>query len=93
VRWDRTAKGLYHARFGPAPYAFDAAGVHFIGFDPTQALLESGHCGRDGLRWLERDLARLPEATPVLVFRHFPVGGDHHDVGDQDGFVHGLRLA
>ena len=58
VRWDRTAKGLYHARFGPAPYAFDAAGVHFIGFDPTQALLESGHCGQDGLRWLERDLAR-----------------------------------
>jgi outer membrane protein assembly factor BamB len=83
VRWDCTAKGLYHARFGPAPYAFDAAGVHFIGFDPTQALLESGHCGRDGLRWLGRDLARLPAATPVLVFQHFPVGADHHDVDDQ----------
>jgi outer membrane protein assembly factor BamB len=83
VRWDRTAKGVYHARFGPAPYAFDAAGVHFIGFDPTQALLESGHCGRDGLRWLERDLARRPAATPVVVFQHFPLGGDHHDVDDQ----------
>jgi outer membrane protein assembly factor BamB len=96
VRWDRTAKGLYHARFGPAPYAFDAAGVHFIGFDPTQPLLESGHCGRDGLRWLERDLARLPAATPVLVFQHFPVGGDHRDVDDQAALIdllagHGVR--
>ena len=96
VRWDRTAKGLYHERFGPAPYAFDAAGVHFIGFDPTQPLLESGHCGRDGLRWLERDLARLPAATPVLVFQHFPVGADHDDVDDRAALLdlladHGVR--
>jgi outer membrane protein assembly factor BamB len=96
VRWDRTAKGLYHERFGPAPYAFDAAGVHFIGFDPTQALLESGHCGRDGLRWLERYLARLPAATAALVFQHFPVGADYHDVDDQAALLdllagHGVR--
>src|SRR5271169_4707879 len=32
VRWDPTAKGLYQGRFGAAPYSFDAAGVHFIGF-------------------------------------------------------------
>jgi len=49
VRWDPTAKGLYHERLGPAPYSFGVAGVHFIGFDPTQALLEPGHCG-PGLR-------------------------------------------
>jgi len=96
VRWDRTAKGLYHERFGPAPYAFDAAGVHFIGFDLTQPLLESGHCGRDGLRWLERDLARLPAATPVLVFQHFPVGAGHDDVDDRAALLdlladHGVR--
>jgi 3',5'-cyclic AMP phosphodiesterase CpdA len=34
VRWDATAKGLYRAHFGPAPYSFDTAGVHFVGFDP-----------------------------------------------------------
>jgi 3',5'-cyclic AMP phosphodiesterase CpdA len=42
VRWDLTAKGIYQAHFGAAPYSFDASGVHFIGFDPTQALLEAG---------------------------------------------------
>ncbi len=46
VRWDSTAKGLYREHFGPAPYSFDAGGIHFIGFDPAQALLEPGHCGR-----------------------------------------------
>ena len=37
VRWDLTAKGIYQAHFGAAPYSFDASGVHFIGFDPTRA--------------------------------------------------------
>src|SRR6266851_2004102 len=45
VRWDSTAKGLYREHFGPAPYSFDAGGIHFIGFDPTQTLLEPGYCG------------------------------------------------
>ena len=52
VRWDPTAKGLYQAHFGPAPYSFDAGGVHFSGFDPTQPLLEPGHCGAAALDWL-----------------------------------------
>jgi outer membrane protein assembly factor BamB/predicted phosphodiesterase len=82
VRWDPTAKGLYHERLGPAPYSFEVDGVHFIGFDPTQALLETGHCG-PGLRWLEHDLDALPARTPVLMFQHFPVGGCHRDVDDQ----------
>src|SRR6266702_2966087 len=45
VRWDPTAKGLYRAHFGAAPYSFDAGGVHFTGFDPTQPLLDpiAGH--------------------------------------------------
>ena len=57
VRWDPTAKGLYPERLGAAPYSFDAGGVHVAGFDPTQALLEPGHCGAAGLEWLDRDLA------------------------------------
>ena len=83
VRWDPTAKGLYRARFGAAPYSFDAGGVHFTGFDPTQPLLEPGHCGAAGLQWLADDLSRLAAGTPVLLFQHFPVGGDHDYVDDQ----------
>ena len=96
VRWDPTARQLYQAQFGAAPYSFDAAGVHFIGFDPTQPLLEPGHCGRDGLRWLGRDLDRLDPGTPVIVYQHFPVGRDHDDIGDQGALLgllarHGVR--
>ncbi len=83
VRWDPTAKGLYHAHFGAAPYSFDAGGVHFTGFDPTQPLLEPGHCGAAGLEWLARDLGRLAAGTPALLFQHYPLGGDHDYVDDQ----------
>jgi outer membrane protein assembly factor BamB len=81
VRWDPTAKGLYRERFGAAPCSFDAGGIHVAGFDPTQPLLEPGHCGAAGLDWLDRDLAAA--TGPTLVFQHFPVGGGHNFVDDQ----------
>ena len=54
-----------------------------LGLDPTQPLLEPGHCGAAGLDWLARDLSQLAAGTPVLLFQHFPVGGDHDYVDDQ----------
>ena len=81
VRWDPTAKGRYREHFGAAPFSFDAGGVHVTGFDPTQPLLEPGHCGTAGLEWLDRDLAAA--AGPVLLFQHFPVGGEHDYVDDE----------
>ena len=85
VRWDPTAKELYTARLGAAPYSFDAGGVHVAGFDPTQPLLEPGHCGAGGLDWLDRDLAAATGSA--LVFQHFPVGGGHDYVDDQAALV------
>src|SRR6266516_997466 len=81
VRWDPTAKGLYRKQFGAVPYSFDAGGVHVAGLDPTQSLLEPGHCGTAMLEWLDRDLAAA--GGPTLVFQHFPVGGEHDYVDDQ----------
>ena len=81
VRWDPTAKGRYREHFGAAPYSFDAGGVHVTGFDPTQPLLEPGHCGAARLEWLDRDLAAA--AGPALLFQHFPVGGEHDYLDDQ----------
>jgi outer membrane protein assembly factor BamB len=81
VRWDPSAKELYRVRLGAAPYSFDAGGVHVAGFDPTQLLLEPGHCGAAGLDWLDRDLAAA--TGPALVFQHFPVGSRHGYVDDQ----------
>jgi outer membrane protein assembly factor BamB len=81
VRWDPMAKGRYREHFGAVPYSFDAGGVHVTGFDPTQPLLEPGHCGAAGLEWLDRDLAAA--AGPTLLFQHFPVGGEHDYLDDQ----------
>jgi outer membrane protein assembly factor BamB len=87
VRWDPTARGRYHSHFGPAPSSFAAGGVHFVGLDPTQALQEPGHYGPGGLRWLERLLRGLPEAAPVLLFQHFPVGAGHYEIDDQSALL------
>src|ERR1700749_2210367 len=81
VRWDPTAKGRYREHFDAAPYSFDAGGVHVTGFDPTQPLLEPGHCGAAGLHWLDRDPAAA--TGRALVFQHFPVGSRHDYVDDQ----------
>ena len=87
VRWDPTAKELYRAHFGAAPFSFDAGGVHFTAFDPTQPLLEPGHCGTAALDWLARDLGGLPPGTPALLFQHFPVGAGHDFVDDQGALL------
>ncbi|GAA2756799.1 PQQ-binding-like beta-propeller repeat protein [Actinopolymorpha rutila] len=83
VRWDVHGRELYHRLFGPAPYSFDVAGLHVVGLDPTQLLQEPGHFGRDGLRWLADDLSA---ARPSVLFLHYPMGGEHYYVNDQDAF-------
>ncbi|MEV6993050.1 PQQ-binding-like beta-propeller repeat protein [Streptomyces sp. NPDC093228] len=83
VRWDPSAKEEYHSHFGPAPYSFDAGGVHFIGFDPTQVLQEPGHYGPGGLNWLEDDLRRMRPGTPAVLFQHFPLGNTFYYADDQ----------
>ncbi|WP_203923477.1 outer membrane protein assembly factor BamB family protein [Rugosimonospora africana] len=83
TRWDPTAKQLYRAHFGPAPYSFDAGGIHIIGFDPSEVLQEPGHYGPGGFAWLEADLRRLPPGTPAVLFQHFPLGNSFYYVDDQ----------
>jgi outer membrane protein assembly factor BamB len=83
VRWDPSAKEEYHEHFGPSPYSFDAGGVHFIGFDPTEMLQEPGHYGPGGLDWLKADLKRLRPGTPAVLFQHFPMGNTFYYVDDQ----------
>ncbi|MFD1271524.1 PQQ-binding-like beta-propeller repeat protein [Streptomyces kaempferi] len=83
VRWDPSAKEEYRTHFGPGPYSFDAGGVHFIGFDPTEVLQEPGHYGPGGLEWLKADLKRLRPGTPTVLFQHFPMGNTFYYVDDQ----------
>ncbi|MFI5611868.1 PQQ-binding-like beta-propeller repeat protein [Amycolatopsis sp. NPDC051903] len=96
TRWDPSAKEEFHGHFGPTPYSFDAGGVHFVGFDPTQVLQEPGHYGPAGLDWLDRDLRGTRPGTPVVLFQHFPFGNEFYYVDDQPAVLdvlagHNLR--
>lgn len=86
VRWDSTTKELVRSHFGPAPYSFDAGGLHFVGFDPTQLVQEPGHYGDELLDWLDRDLDQVRGHRPTLLFQHYPMGQDFFYVDDQDRF-------
>ncbi|HEY0999475.1 MAG TPA: PQQ-binding-like beta-propeller repeat protein [Streptosporangiaceae bacterium] len=59
--------------------------MHVTGFDPTQPLLEPGHCGAAALEWLDRDLAAA--GGPTLLFQHFPVAGEHDYIDDQAALI------
>jgi outer membrane protein assembly factor BamB len=86
IRWDASGEEVYHHYAGAAPYSFTAGGVHFVGFDPTQALQEPAHLGRERLDWLDHDLSRAGRDVPTVLFQHHPMGDLFAYVDDQDRF-------
>ncbi len=64
-------------------YSFDHAGVHFVGLVNVLDLKPGGlgNLGPEQLAWLERDLAKRPASTPVVVFAHVPLWTVYPDWG------------
>lgn len=67
-------RGMYHKYLGPDYYSFNYGGVHFVGLNTAD--IEDqwyyGHVDSLQLAWLERDLAVVPPAMPVVTFDHIP---------------------
>jgi plastocyanin len=70
----------YLQRFGKGTqgtgwYSFDQTGVHFVGLVNVVNLRAGGlgSLGDEQLEWLEKDLARLADSTPIVVFAHIPL--------------------
>jgi hypothetical protein len=65
---------MYRHYLGPDYYSFTRGGVHFVGLNTVDIADKQyyGHVDSVQLAWLERDLARLPAATPVVTFDHIP---------------------
>lgn len=61
----------YREAFGETHAAFDHKGVHFVLLDNVSA--QGSTLGDAQLEWLERDVARLQPATPLVVFTHRPL--------------------
>ena len=67
-------KKMYQHYLGPNYFSFNYGGVHFVGLDTVDVndLWYYGHVDKAQLGWLERDLAALPQRTPVVTFNHIP---------------------
>ncbi|HJU64727.1 MAG TPA: metallophosphoesterase [Gemmatimonadaceae bacterium] len=68
------ARGMYRHHLGPDYYSFTYGGVHFVGLNTVgiDDLWYYGQVDSVQLAWLERDLALVPAATPVVTFNHIP---------------------
>lgn len=67
-------RAMYRHYFGPDYYSFTRGGIHFIGLNTVDIDDQRyyGHVDSLQLAWLERDLALVPPATPVVTFDHIP---------------------
>ncbi|HEY2852751.1 MAG TPA: metallophosphoesterase [Gemmatimonadaceae bacterium] len=68
-------RGMYRQYFGPDYYSFTYGGVHFIGLN-TISPDDSAYYGDVDsvqMEWLERDLAHVPAAMPIVTFNHIPM--------------------
>jgi Icc-related predicted phosphoesterase len=65
---------MYYHYQGPDYYSFNFGGVHFVGLNTVDIDDQSyyGHVDSLQLAWLERDLAMVPPAMPVVTFNHIP---------------------
>ena len=62
---------LYRSFFGQTSYSFDHKGFHFVALDNVS--LGKPEVGAEQRAWLEKDLARFPKTTPIVVFTHRPL--------------------
>jgi hypothetical protein len=67
-------RALCRLYVGPEYYSFNWGGFHFLGLDSVDYddLWYYGHLDAAQLAWVERDLARVPAATPIVTFNHIP---------------------
>jgi hypothetical protein len=67
-------RAMYHHYLGPDYYSFTRGGVHFIGLNTVDIDDQQyyGHVDSLQLAWLERDLALVPAAMPIVTFDHIP---------------------
>ena len=70
----------YLERFGKGTqgagwHSFDQGGVHFVGLVNVVNLKANGlgSLGDEQLEWLEKDVERLTNSTPIVVFAHIPL--------------------
>ncbi len=79
-RTDQASTETFSRHFGPRYYSFDRGSVHYIVLDDVfwHGAGYLGYVGRDQLRWLEADLARVEPGRTVIVALHIPTLPSRH---------------
>ncbi|MFP4249318.1 MAG: PQQ-binding-like beta-propeller repeat protein [Armatimonadota bacterium] len=71
----RCARPALRDLHGSAFYAFERAGVKFIGWDTATPQDPRPSIAEEGLRWLTEEFARTPPEQPVVFFGHHALDG------------------
>lgn len=71
---DAPGFNLFQKHLGETYYSFDHKGIHFVVLNSVQVndSTKKYMIGPEQLEWLETDLAKLPDQTPLVVSTHVP---------------------
>lgn len=68
--------GQYESFFGPSNYSFNRGNAHYIVLNNVFYLgrdyFYMGYLDEQTYRWIEQDLSRVPEGSPVFISMHIP---------------------
>ena len=75
-RTAEASSGRYEKNFGPDHYSFNRGQVHYVILNNVFYLgrdyFYMGYIDEKSFRWLEQDLAHVPEGTTVILSMHIP---------------------
>jgi hypothetical protein len=72
---NEAATATFSRHFGPTHYSFNRGRIHYVVLNDV-FYYQGGYLGyvtADQLQWLEADLARVEQGSPVVVFLHIPL--------------------
>lgn len=76
-RTHETSQGRFEQNMGPSNYSFNRGNVHYVAIDNCfyigRDYFYMGYVDERTFRWLEQDLARVPEGSTVVMFMHIPL--------------------
>lgn len=83
-RTHETSQARFEKYFGPSNYSFNRGDVHYVAVDNCfyigRDYFYMGYLDERTFRWLEQDLANVPEGSTVVMFMHIPLrneAGNH----------------
>ncbi|HEY1686973.1 MAG TPA: PQQ-binding-like beta-propeller repeat protein [Tepidisphaeraceae bacterium] len=87
-RWNPLGKeGYIRGTHQPLWQSWDYQGIHFVTLDSTVLLEHWGHIDQAELDWLQKDLAKISNTTPLIIGFHHWIGRDPMMVDNQQALL------